>query len=420
MLLVVGCTGAGSGDSVTTTQPSGSESGATDVGQVDQDASPQSEPREGASSRDEPLTDVWDGWQRVPNDARVFGTGQHFAGPGMWDVAAAGPGFVAVGIWVEGGIGSEGAIWTSVDGYSWQRQQSSDSDGFGLSLTSVAVAEDGTVVVAGATQTSMPAVWVSSDGVSWEPGVGGWGLGDGETAGLSAIAHVDGRFVAIGRVVPSQIHGVWESPDGRVWERVSVPEGTFTDGDTVSAVSIVGSRLLAAGYAFGPPDVPTVWSSSDGRAWERTTLSGIQDAQLHDVASYADGAVVVGAHRQDANYLGSSQGAVWLSSDGAGWSLSEADLSSSQDSTTDIWSVTSTSQGLLAAGSDGGIATIWVSEDGESWKTSLQQGWQDLDAEAVPWRAISGVAEGTTGMVAVGQVSHEPGYNGTTAAVWVR
>ena len=56
----------------------------------------------------------------------------------------------------------------------------------------------------------------------------------------------------------------------------------------------------------------TAWSSSAGRVWERTVLSGIEDAQLNDVAAIENGAVVVGARRQEDSFPGASQGALWL------------------------------------------------------------------------------------------------------------
>ena len=59
-------------------------------------------------------------WSRVPHNETVLG------GPGlqaMYDVTVGGPGFVAVG-WdnpLEEGSDASAAVWTSVDGLTWDR-----------------------------------------------------------------------------------------------------------------------------------------------------------------------------------------------------------------------------------------------------------------------------------------------------------
>jgi hypothetical protein len=110
-------------------------------------------------------------WTRVPHDPSVF-----TEEAAMVDVAAGGPGLVAVGA---DGRGSA-AVWTSPDGFTWTRVPH-DEEVFGGpydDMSSVAAVGDGFIAVG-----SWPwiSVWTSSDGFSWTRISAGPGNGPDDT-----------------------------------------------------------------------------------------------------------------------------------------------------------------------------------------------------------------------------------------------
>ena len=96
-------------------------------------------------------------WSRVPHAEEIFGTSGYW---GVVGVTAGGPGLVAVG----------DAVWTSVDGLTWSRGPDVET-GLGLGpweeATGWGVTAGGPGLVAVGKTGSDGAVWTSVDGVTW-------------------------------------------------------------------------------------------------------------------------------------------------------------------------------------------------------------------------------------------------------------
>jgi hypothetical protein len=117
-------------------------------------------------------------WSEVPYDAAVFGGAENQE---IVDIAQAGPGLVAVGH--DGGFMSEdsppvkGAVWVSSDGISWQRTGRDEASFTDTTIYESAASETGLVAVGKAIITIDPesrdsyftaCVWTSEDGSSWK------------------------------------------------------------------------------------------------------------------------------------------------------------------------------------------------------------------------------------------------------------
>jgi hypothetical protein len=115
-------------------------------------------------------------WTRIPHDEAVFGG---VGAQAMTDVAAGGPGLVAVGWGFSGGAPTaDAAVWTSVDGIIWSRVPHDEEIFGGISYQAMwGVVTDGLSVVAvGEDRSRKPydgelAVWTSVDGITWARGL---------------------------------------------------------------------------------------------------------------------------------------------------------------------------------------------------------------------------------------------------------
>jgi hypothetical protein len=270
-------------------------------------------------------------WERVPDPAGAF------TGPGnqrMEAVVAGGPGLVAVGFEsrdpVGMNLGAQAAIWTSRDGYTWER---ASLDGasvgpLGTMLHAAAVGESGLVAVgrdismyvgapipenpgpaeffAVPTEPGDPAkqrsyesaaVWVSSDGVSWErvspydPVFGGM-----------PESHPDAYSIDGG---PIRMLSIWLSTDGYTWSRVD-------DGDPVWGewrgegrdLAVDGGRVVSVGVL-----------SEDNDFWDDETRRfapisrGTFYVEMSDVLIKGDRLLAVGSAGSASSDF---DGAIWL------------------------------------------------------------------------------------------------------------
>ena len=255
-------------------------------------------------------------WTRIPHDEAVFG------GPGdqdMIDVVSAGPGLVAVGIIDHayfGGRRSPGefrpaeyaafygedfpferddldaAVWTSVDGMSWSRVADPDGVFSGPgdgpagdeAMEAVAVG-DGLIVAVGSAHEDA-AVWVSTDGLSWQR-IPHDDLVFGGPSGqwMHDVTFTGERFVAVGTDLnraEAEDGGrwrgaIWLSDDGYTWSRVpndpAVFGGEIESDDIPSmnpfviwSVTATDTGLIAAGTS---PTHMALWTSADGTEWTR-------------------------------------------------------------------------------------------------------------------------------------------------------
>ncbi|HSH11539.1 MAG TPA: hypothetical protein VLA10_07115, partial [Ilumatobacter sp.] len=316
-------------------------------------------------------------WERVdPGDEAIPG--------GMADVVIGGPGFIAVG--AVGSVGDlDAAVWTSPDGYLWERVAHDESvfGGIGDQVMR-GLAAGGPGFIATGYDTSGndwdAAVWTSPDGLVWTrlSDVEGVFGGPGRQSADSVVA-VDNMVLAVGHHVDDvdQDVAVWMSPDGLAWARVAHDEDVFGgDGNqATAAVTPTESGFVAVGHDvedFGPAGADydaAIWQSPDGTNWSRlphdeAIFGGDGWQGLRTILAAESGLVALGWAEHDGSY----DVAVWTSTDGTDWvraTHDEDELGGPGEQM--VNDIAEGDLGLVAAGRDAADAAIWISTDGAAW-----------------------------------------------------
>ena len=233
-------------------------------------------------------------WHRVSWDESVFGgTGKQF----MSSVAAGRSALVAVGHDSSSGTA---AVWTSSDGWTWQRVVHDEAvfgGRGGQMMTSVATWNSGLVAVG--CDREQAAVWLSVDGKVWQrirqDKVFG-GLGHQE---MLSVASLGQGLVAVGH--DRNLAAVWTSADGHQWERVAHDERVFggPGEQRMESVAAVGPRLVAVGNDNARA---AVWVSKYGRYWQRvardqSVFDGDGEQGIWSVTVWGQEVVAVGTDR---------------------------------------------------------------------------------------------------------------------------
>jgi len=349
-------------------------------------------------------------WTRVPDDAAVFD------GEGRQAIAAVvqgGPGLVAVGV-----DDLEGAVWTSMDGTTWERAADDGGVFVGDESRMVlnSVANGGPGLVAVGVDGIDPAVWTSPDGEVWSR------VADVSTSGSGEMKDVVAGgpgFVAVGSSHSGywEAATVWTSADGTLWEQTVVPiDGA---GGRMQSIVAGGPGFVAVGSVLGEGGDDAVdagvWTSTDGISWTRVpdseeVFGGDDDQLMQAVTTGGPGFVAVG---QDAG-AGETAAAVWTSPDATTWTRVASTFDLYADSSARLLnSVVSEGSELTAVGAAGSAAAIWTSTDGTAW-TAVPKNDGSFEQDG---GAMFDVIVGGPGLVAVGQV-----YVGSDpdAAVWAR
>jgi hypothetical protein len=201
----------------------------------------------------------------------------------------------------------EPALWRSTDGVSWEFVETAGT-AYGELRSAVVDAAVGPtgeiVVVSGTDVASDHQVLTSHDGIEWveQP----WEM---ERMGFIGLASSDELVMAIGYLGSEAAPLAVTSADGRSWSTVEFPER----GDISDVAWDAGSgRFVVVGRAFDGR--PMAWSTQDGTTWETTPLAPNGFAWA---VSAADGLVVATGYVGE--YPGGSLTA-WTSSDGVTWS----------------------------------------------------------------------------------------------------
>jgi hypothetical protein len=170
---------------------------------------------------------------------------------------------------------------------------------------------------------------------------------------------------------------VWVSADGMAWEPIHDPSFAGQPDSTCAprGVNYQGVRDVASGplgiVATGTDGChAAVWISDDGRTWTEVIDDDWFEnpGMIWSVTAGGPGWVVVGGD-------GHGNGVVWVSEDGVDWTtIQDDDLVAATGSRVDLWDVTVGGPGLVAVGSTGfrrsgsQQSAIWVSTDGFDWE----------------------------------------------------
>lgn len=200
------------------------------------------------------------------------------------DIAAGGPGWVAVG-----GLQRDGRIWVSTDGLNWDTIALPEFAEVWFHDVSV---DDGALTVIGRPQDRQRDTaatpgddvialrWVSEDGLSWTP----LPFQDGPVGPESHTISVNpdtGEQVALNK------YGVWASEDGLEWEQVASSNGIPPYTHPSQEVVWVGDTMVGASRDF-------IFESSDGGAtWVRTGPTDLEFGHPRRLFSFGDGVIAL-------------------------------------------------------------------------------------------------------------------------------
>ena len=259
-------------------------------------------------------------WTAVPSDA-VLDAGadiDEVTPTGMLDITDGGPGVIAVGA-ARGADRIEAAVWVSTDGGTWERASVARQEGdawmeavSGSRLGYIAVGE---VIVDGEVRA---AAWTSADGIDWRPAeVAAPDLGDHRPedpmrAGVFDVVAVDAGLVAVGAECPKADDpcrpAVWASTDdAATWDRQAIDLG---DGRML-AVTAIGDALVAVGDSGMGSELGLIWRSDEGDEW--TIVDADAGPPLYAVLALPGGIVVGG----QGAVLGSLDARTWERMDDA-------------------------------------------------------------------------------------------------------
>jgi hypothetical protein len=237
-------------------------------------------------------------------------------------------------------------VWTSVDGEIWAR---SDRDVLGSTapytgVNSIIAGGPGLVAVGWDFDTETfegnAAVWTSSDGFSWDRVADPDGIFS--RALMSDIVAYEGGYVATGSGRGQLFVGTrgctggdicpaaaWTSPDAVTWTRVESGAfaGEFTEA---SGLSVSGPNIVAGGFDVGA----AIWTYDPDNGWLRVPHTGSLFGESFAVDATAidgDRAIAVGSRGnwetfQDDGTFVEGDAIVWVSADrGLHWERADWD-----------------------------------------------------------------------------------------------
>jgi hypothetical protein len=214
------------------------------------------------------------------------------------------------------------------------------------------------------------AVWISTDGATWQKSqVGLGGPGDQVISGINA----GNQWTAVGRDTSSgnADAAVWTSADARTWVRVNDPVFGGPGDQIIYRVTGTKFGQIAVGSDSRNGDVDAaLWIHQSG-AWREVTggpLGGTGNQVGFRVRAIGSKLVAVGT--DDAG--GDLDAAIWVSSDSVNW-LRVPDPTGQLGGKGDqglldiVPSGTGMVAGGFATGTEGKDGALWRSEDGVTW-----------------------------------------------------
>jgi hypothetical protein len=288
-----------------------------------------------------------------------------------------------------GATNGDAASWTSSDGVTWRRSDTSGLAGAGQqSLTDVAQGQRGWASIGRDGAQAMLAT--STDAASWQRAKD-TALGSVEGITLSAVTGGPKGYVVVGwqGTVPQETSAVaWQSTDLRTWKKAG--------GDQMGSARNSWPRMLDAaststGYvAVGEVVNPTapaaentrpeVWTSPDGLRWkpQRPELPDhMVNGRLTHVA--VNGQTIAALGRGWFENAGYRTFAVVSGDAGLTWSAAQLPLQGVvKPADVSVTAITATSGGFAAAGAVDNAGdvdvVVWTSTDGRAWQPSNLRG----------------------------------------------
>jgi DNA-directed RNA polymerase specialized sigma24 family protein len=231
--------------------------------------------------------------------------------------------------------------------------------------------------------SEVPVVSTSTDGVTWDTVE----LPDDDTveAGGMAIPLGTSVFGLVGDDTQLTVYGSQyaEFDVMSLVQQALPPEASLDMGWTVENGQLVlmgrdgsvTSRLSATDLGIDPQILslmaggrPVLWTSPDGKDWSREYPDVPTGEGFAQVASNPTARVAM--------IYGGFNPELWTGSDDTSWE--RADL----PATALVAGVTTVNGHLVAYGSDGGGAQVWISDDGATWEPVGDDGWGGLIIDA--------------------------------------
>jgi len=240
---------------------------------------------------------------------------------------------------------SETGVWYPVPG----ALEAADSEGFDDTLFDVADTPYGIV------GTSGRGLWISQDGIAWEP----YARDSIEFAsGGESFARVAASDLGVLVVEPVAGSQAWYSADGTEWVEVQIP----------GFPQAVSARIAATDEAFVVAADGRIWRSTNGIEWVESVVdadvfnSGI--ANMNTLEATPFGFVAGGSERSFPNRLS----AIWYSDDGLSWARATDLPGEPRPMDESVYDLAGSELGVVAVTSSG---AIWFSPDAVDWTEVL-------------------------------------------------
>lgn len=332
----------------------------------------------------------------------------------------AGEPWYIIGSVLDPGTGrTQGSVWTSADGRSWDEGRVDQTDRQVSEQMQAATYHDGELLVVGSVgqaDDADAALW-TGDGTNWTQSTPEALGGDHEQWAFEVVTGDGGTLIAGGERVWGEIRPrLWHSPDGAAWTEVSGgPEGPFDQSgqESITDIAAFGNGFVAVGWErTDGVEHGVAWHSADGVSWEKLdtpTMAGDARQAVMSVATVGD-TVVAGGYRADG--IGQSQPVTWRSSDGTNWSDASAPLplhegTFSTASDLRVRSISVSGDTVIASGGARFRPQVWRSQDaGQTWEqlpaisTNLFGSGLDIVTAAAPPSGGPAVAIGSEPLVA--------------------
>ncbi|MDH5372521.1 MAG: hypothetical protein OEX97_06220 [Acidimicrobiia bacterium] len=297
-------------------------------------------------------------WDPVP------GTEDVFAGAWIEEIIETKSELVAVGFTGAQSVGRKPAVWLSTDGVTWEwvAIPTLEALGYGVGeegrINTVIESKDGMLVAAGVSQRGAT-IWYSTDGgVSWAIG-----HREGFISEVHSLNLRGDGFLAIGSVAFRP--GLWASADGVSWVRDDeTPIVAAESFEFPWTLLEVGSEWLAIGGDRSDQRAefrgrgwerrpPVIWTSSDGVEWNRDLIDELEGVQFNSVLEGGPGLIAAGvAGGSD------SRAGIWWNSGGPRW---DGVLIEEATGTTQLVSdMTMFGDRIVVVGQAGAGPALWV------------------------------------------------------------